>query len=243
MVDVGAAAGWMSKAMLDASPESRVVALEPFPGNHRFIESLLGSEPRARIVKKAVSSHGRPTKFHVPSVITQGVGPWAGMEGYSSAGFLIASSDPRAQNAITVETCRPDDEISEPVRFMKIDVQGGEFGVLDGARQLFDRHGVELVQAEFMGDERVLKFLVERRYAVFDTRFRSAEPTEPLAPADWHILKTGRLSTGQLSYHAIPLNAPKEPAAYCAWFKAQRRRYRSLWTDLVAIAPSSGLLK
>jgi FkbM family methyltransferase len=243
MLDVGAAAGWMSQDMLEASPGSRVVAFEPFPGNYRFIDEALGREARARVVKKAVSNTNRPMKFHVPSVITSGAGRWAGMEGYSSGGQLVPNRDPRASGAITVETCRLDDEISEPVRFLKIDVQGGEFGVLDGARRLFDQHGVELVIAEFIEDERVVSFLVERGYAVFDTEYHSLAPLQPFDPADWRVVGVRPASTGQGCHDMIPLNAPEEPKAYCAWIISQRRRYRSLWTDLVAIAPWSGLLK
>jgi FkbM family methyltransferase len=242
MLDVGAAAGWMSKAMLTASPQSRVIAFEPFPGNHRFIDSNLGDELRARIIKKAVANHNRPTKFHVPSVITNGTGAWAGMDGYSSVGLLVSDSDPRAANAITVETCRLDDLVSEPIRFMKIDVQGGEFEVLDGARRLFDHHGVELILTEFTGDERILSFLAERGYTIFDMEYHSSCPLGPLSPEAWRILSAVSLSTGRTAVKATPLNAPQDPSDYCAWFKSEYRRYRSLWTDLVAVAPWSGLV-
>jgi FkbM family methyltransferase len=242
MLDVGAAAGWMSKTMLRASPESRVIAFEPFPGNHRFIDRNLGDESRARIVKKAVANHNRPTKFHVSSVITNGTGTWEGMDGYSSVGLLIPDSDPRAGDAITVETCKLDDLVSEPVGFLKIDVQGGEFAVLDGARNVFNHHGVELVLAEFTGDERIVSFLAEHGYAIFDTEYHSSCPMGPLKPEDWRILSEVALSTGRTAVRAAPLNVPRDPSDYCVWFKSEHRRYRSLWTDLVAVAPWSRLI-
>src|SRR5690349_18392817 len=126
MLDVGGAAGRTAARVLEFSPKSRGVAFEPFPGNHPFIDGRLGTDPRVAIVKQAVSNKKSNVSFYVQSTITNGVGAWAGMEGYSSGGQIVAKSDPRAQKAITVPTCRLDDEIAEQVRFLKIDVQGGE---------------------------------------------------------------------------------------------------------------------
>jgi FkbM family methyltransferase len=218
------------------------LAFEPFPGNFRFLDSAYGQDPRVKIIKKAVSNRNGSMKFYVSSVVTKGTGSWVGMEGYSSLGYLIPDSHPHARDAITVATCRLDDEVQEPVQLLKIDVQGGEFGVLDGAQQLFDRHGVELVLAEFMGDERIVSFLAQRGYTICDTEYISAGPAEPLRPADWRTLRTSVLSTGKSCIVATPLNAPDDPTAYCAWFKSEHQRYHSLWTDLVAIAPWSRLI-
>ncbi len=241
MLDVGAAAGWLAARMLEASPRSRVVAFEPFPGNHHFIETKLGSDSRARIVKKAVSNGNAPMKFYVASTVVNGTGIWTGMDGYSSAGLIVPSNDRRAENAITVPTCRLDDEINEPVRFLKMDVQGGEFGVLDGARKLFDERGVELVLAEYTGDPKVIKFLARRGYALFDTDYNTSRG--PLDRDYWRVMHVGKLSTGQNVETARPLHAPESIDGYVSWFTAERKRYGSLWTDLVAVAPWSCLLK
>jgi FkbM family methyltransferase len=241
MLDVGAAAGWIAARMLEASPQSRVVAFEPFPGNHRFIDQKLGSDPRARIVKKAVSNNNTPAKFYVATTVENGTGDWAGMEGYSSAGLIVSAKDQRAENAITVPMCRLDDEINEPVRFLKMDVQGGEFRVLDGAQRLFDHHGVELVLTEFMGDRRIIDFLAQRGYAILDTGYHSTRG--PFDPEKWRTIGSEQLSTGQEMPIVKPFSAPESPDAYTAWFAAERQRYISLWTDLIAIAPWSDLLE
>jgi FkbM family methyltransferase len=241
MLDVGAAAGTASARMLEFSPKSRVVAFEPFPGNHPFIDKKLGADARVVIVKQAVSNNNDPASFFVESTITHGTGKWAGMEGYSSGGMIIAPSDPRAQKAITVPTCRLDDTVSEPVRFLKIDVQGGEGRVLDGARKLFDDHGVELVLAEFQGDKRVLRFLAKRGYAIFDSKYLSSRSS--FDPVDWHIVGKGKLSSGKTVHTATPKHAPESPGEYASWFKQERKRYGSFWTDLIAVAPWSQLLQ
>jgi FkbM family methyltransferase len=241
LLDVGAAAGWMTKMMLKESPSSRVVAFEPFPGNHRFLDAF-SEDARVRVVKKAVSNYRGTTKFFVAQTVKDGAGAWANMDGYSSVGMIVPEDDPKARRALTVETCRLDDEVSEPVRFMKIDVQGAEPEVLDGARALFDKHGVELALIEFMGDVRVVKFLAERGYAIMDTNYSCTPLAEKLDPRDWKILASTTLSTGHTNQIAAPLQAPSGPEAYCEWFAEQLKRYRAIWTDLVAIAPWSTLL-
>jgi FkbM family methyltransferase len=241
MLDVGAGAGMTAAKMLEFSPKSRVVAFEPFPGNHPFIDGKLAPDPRAVIVKKAVSNTNHPVMFYVGSTITHGTGKWAGMDGYSSGGMIVAQSDPRSQKAISVPACRLDDEIAEQVRFLKMDVQGGEFRVLDGAKNLFDKHGVELVLAELQGDMRVLYFLAERGYAVLDSQYRSTRSS--FDPIDWHILGSAKQSTGREKHVAEPRHAPESPGDYASWFSQQRKRCGSLWTDLIAVAPWSQLLQ
>lgn len=243
MLDVGAAAGWMSDKMLESSPQSRVIAFEPFPGNHAFIEPKFADDPRRTLIKKAVSNCGGQAKFFVPSTVSNGLGVWAGMDGYSSGGRIVADTESR--DALSVETCRLDDVVSEPVRFLKVDVQGHEFEVIDGARKLFDQHGVELALVEFQGDKRVVSFFAERGYALLDAAYLfSRTKAKQLKPADWQVLGSTNLSTGGTVITATPLNASTGPKAYCRWFEEQHSRYQHrVWTDLIAISPQSSLLK
>jgi len=54
MLDVGAAAGSTTRQMLQNSPQSRVIAFEPFPGNFPHFERTIGGDPRVTFVKAAV---------------------------------------------------------------------------------------------------------------------------------------------------------------------------------------------
>ncbi len=234
-VDVGAAAGMTVQSMLQASPNSTVIAFEPFPGNYPFLEAAINSDPRVKIVKKAVANHDRDMAFHVPSIVKDGSGAWKGMDGYSSGGQLVAKVDPRSADSITVQTTRIDDEIDGPVNLIKIDVQGSEYGVLDGARQTFD-HGVNIVIAEFTGDERVLDFFSERGFHIYDAEYLSSKDASNFGN-DWNILRTGLLSTGIKNPVMTPRNRPDDLHEYSKWLKGERRRVGSVWTDLICIAP------
>lgn len=235
-LDVGAASGATVAAILKASPNSRVIAFEPFPGNFIYIEQRHASDARVRIVKKAVSNSSRPMRFHVPSVVQKGHGKWRDMVGYSSVGHLVSQKDPRAQNSIEVQTTCIDDEVSDPVNFMKIDVQGHEFFVLEGASRTFER-GVNFMLVEFNGDERVIKFLAERNYVIFDCSYMStAKPS--IFRSSWNILRTSKLSTGVESPVMVPSSRPSSPLEYAHWFSGERARSKSLWTDLLCVAPN-----
>ena len=185
-----------------------------------------------------MSSHSRGAKFFVGSTVTNGTGDWQGMDGYSSGGHIVQRTDER--ETLHVETCRLDDVVDGPVRFLKIDVQGHEFSVLKGAQELFN-HGIELALIEFQGDARIVQFLAERGYALLDTDYHTTRGTFDLER--WRLLGSVTLSSGRQAQTAVPLNAPGDPDSYAAWFREERKHYGSLWTDLIAIAPSSELLR
>jgi FkbM family methyltransferase len=106
MLDVGAAAGLVTRKFLDASPQSRVIAFEPFPGNMRFLRERVGADPRVTIIEKAVSARSEGIgNLHVPFVASGYVRQLGGDgTGYSSHGMLVSSKDPRSkEKAIKVE--------------------------------------------------------------------------------------------------------------------------------------------
>ena len=239
MLDLGAASGATAAQMLQASPQSRVIGFEPFPGNLPFFKAKHENDPRVRLVPKAVSNHNDTQKFYVSRVVQDGKGSWKGMDGYSSVGQLVTDDHPHAQEAITVETCRLDDEVHEKVAFMKIDVQGAEYEVLDGARELFDRHGVDVMYIEFSGDQRILDFLAERGYSFYDTEYMIVLKRLPDDSPDWRVVKRGTVSTGVPVGYGWPTGAPRDLAGYSQFVDAQRRRLGHVQTDLVAVAPGA----
>ena len=54
MLDVGAAAGHMSRLMLRHSPRSHVIAFEPFPGNWRFLEDTVAAAVKRSVVSESI---------------------------------------------------------------------------------------------------------------------------------------------------------------------------------------------
>lgn len=233
MVDVGAASGETAQRMLAEKPTGRVVAFEPFPGNHPYIEAVVEREDRITLIKKAVANHNRDVSFYVPSIVKSGAGKWAAMDGYSSTGHIVGQADPRSADSIKVPTCQLDDELSGGVAFLKIDVQGQEFAVLDGARRLFD-DGVDVALVEYTGDRRVMEFFLDRDYEVFDTNYFSTNPAA-FRDGGWVVDGARRLSSGAGVATAHPEALIEDPLAYSDWLLDERRKYTSVWTDLIFV--------
>jgi FkbM family methyltransferase len=236
MIDVGAASGYYTKIMLERSPGSLVLAIEPFPGNIPHFVKDVGSNPRVVLVQAAAAEARGWSKFFVASTLGKVEGFWAGHEGYSSLGQLVPNNDTRP--TIDVLTLRIDDLIDEPVRFMKIDVQGSELRVLNGASRLFANHRIDFMYVEHMGEADVLHHILSLGYYVLDSTYIIV----PKANADlsaWDIVSEGALSTGTPVFTAWPRKLPTEAADYPDFFRDNTRDAGSIWTDLVCVHESA----
>lgn len=146
-VDVGAAKGiyasWLQKY------SRHVYAYEPNPANFRFLNYAKGNVTVANcaISNKDGGALMRIQKIpgHKPSKSKRGEDFWYDDLGGSLRAEKIGSDYMEVQ----VETRRLDDENLENVGFMKIDVEGHEFEVLEGAqRTLKSSRPVMLIEIE-----------------------------------------------------------------------------------------------
>jgi FkbM family methyltransferase len=140
VVDVGAAAGVVTKKMLSFSPHLRCLAIEPFNGNHPYLEKNCGNDLRVKIIKAALSDSNGVKKFKVGATVTGEENGWENYIGYSSGGKLVC--DESVGGVIDVDVARLDDIAEQIPFFIKIDVQGGELEVLKGAEKLLLKGGV-----------------------------------------------------------------------------------------------------
>ena len=241
-VDVGAAIGRATRRILNASPASRVVAYEPFGGNHPYFSQVVGDDPRVALKPVAVADRAGRETFVVPGVVRVGSEGWAkDLLGYSSLGHLGSGAGAQA----TVDVVTLDDEIHEHVRFLKIDVQGGEMRVLNGASRLMKGPGIDMIYVEFNGALGILKDLRAHGYVVFDCAYM-AWPTrryvrnwlrrrpDRLVPG-WEIIDGAVTSTGLKVAHLWPRVPLRRFAPYCAWFFANRLLRTGLQTDLLCV--------
>jgi FkbM family methyltransferase len=158
IVDVGAATGETTRLARNANPASRVIAFEPFPGNLRFLEESVAGDPMVTVRPVAASDYQGSGKLFLPSII-QGNGRRAALAGSSRVGKL---------NPFPLRIGR---EIHEHVRFLKVDVQVGEFNLLKGCRDLIARHGTDLIYVEFRRDLRLPRLLRRSGYTIFDSAY------------------------------------------------------------------------
>ena len=240
-VDAGAAIGRATRRILNASPASRVVAFEPFAGNHRHFADYVGADSRVVLRPVALADTKGNEPFAVPKVMTRDGAGWAkDLLGYSSVGHL---SPARADT--TVEVVRLDDEIGEHIRFLKIDVQGAELRVLKGANRLLQSGAIDLIYIEFNGWLPVLRFLRAHGYIVFDGAYLAwttgryyrnwLRARRDRVVPDWETVLEGPSSMDAKISFVWPPVPSRGYVAYCAWLWANRILRAGLQTDLLCV--------
>jgi len=70
MLDIGAAAGGITKRMLESSPNSRVIAFEPFPGNYPHFDKIVGNDSRVTLTKAAVAAKAHKGRLFVSATVS-----------------------------------------------------------------------------------------------------------------------------------------------------------------------------
>lgn len=238
-VDIGAAIGQSCATIFENSPNARVIAYEPFPGNLRQLTAGFGG--KATIRAAAVADQKGRERFSVPFILPRASG--ALPLGYSGVGRLDGAAKGAA--VLDVDVVTLDDEIAEHVRLLKIDTQGAELRVLNGARGLIARHGIDMIYLEFNGDRAILRLLDTLGYVVFDSAYmiwpvrRYYRNWLSKAPGrivpGWQAVSQKPLSVGKMATIAWPRVPARGFAAYCAWFWANRIARVGMQTDLICI--------
>lgn len=183
-VDVGAASGEISERI--AGDATQVVAFEPFPNNARLFQRRLANHPNVKLVQKAVSNRRGRTTLFVGSTVQGDEPGWDDQVGYSSVGKigtsfvttlnnyasigLAALRRKRGATLVRVETTTLDGEFgSQVIDFLKVDVQGAESRVLDGAADAMESQRIKLMYLEWSGDAEVERRLDDAGYSIFDS--------------------------------------------------------------------------
>lgn len=177
-VDVGANMGYFSLLWAGQNPNARAIAFEASPRNVEILRNnvnLNGLGSRISIVPKAAGNHEGTISFD-PGPATQT--GWGGI-----------SASP-VSSSITVPLCRLDEEISEPVDVLKIDVEGADTWVLHGCEKLLEQDKIKTIFFE-QNTERMDLLGIPRLEAVdFLQKFGySCSPLDK-AHEQWKAVKT-----------------------------------------------------
>jgi len=125
MVDCGAAVGGITTKIRTKSPESPVIAFEPFPGNHVHFEKRHAKDPLVTLYKAAVGAKPGKASFFTPSIVRSATRKKA-TPGASFVGRLDEGRAPDGDKVIEVDVYSLDEVCHDHIRFLKIDIQGGE---------------------------------------------------------------------------------------------------------------------
>lgn len=128
-IDVGANEGVYTHAF--ARTGAMVEAFEPEPGCLRVLRSYARSRPAITVHPEAVGSAPGMATLYVPAVDGRRV---TGRGSLDPAAARQASGDPNSMDKIDVRVTTIDSFAFTDVAVIKIDVEGRELDVLDGAR-------------------------------------------------------------------------------------------------------------
>ncbi|MBU6462981.1 MAG: FkbM family methyltransferase [Bradyrhizobium sp.] len=171
-VDVGANLGLYTRKLSKLS--SRVHAFEP---SHEMAELLRRtSAPNVRVHEVALSDQAGDADLFIPQDQDKLIYGLSSLESRSS------NSEQRVVST-KVSTARLDAIVREDVAFIKVDVEGHELNVLDGAAELLDRsQPVFLVEAEDRHRDQatrlLFEFFAQRSYRGYFIRGASGYPIE-----------------------------------------------------------------
>lgn len=146
--DVGANIGYVSKHYRKCFPGATVWAFEPTPDTCAVLQDYVKGDSRVRVEQLALSNESGEAEFYVDN---QTYGGGANSLLPHSEHFF--ESAPKADyKAVRVETVRLDDFLArheiDRVDILKLDVEGAELLVLEGASQALTDSRIGLINAE-----------------------------------------------------------------------------------------------
>lgn len=143
LVDVGANIGEFSLAALSVNPDVSIVAFEPVPEAFRVLVERFNGNDHVHCRRVALGAAPAMTTIHVP-------------KSNDGRGSQRSSLHRRQSHGDDVESIRVqidclDKQFSEGIDFLKIDVEGHELAVLQGAQQLLRQQKISCLQFEYGG--------------------------------------------------------------------------------------------
>jgi putative sugar O-methyltransferase len=150
--DIGAQVGRWTQTVFETVPDAQVYVFEPVAENHRQLQSLWTSKPpqaRLQIECLAAGKQREQRTFYHHSESSE----WGSL--YRRNTEVEQQHGMSTPAEIAVQTIRLDEYCTEhnipKIDFLKIDTEGGELDVLQGAVDLLRSHRVGLIQFEYGG--------------------------------------------------------------------------------------------
>ena len=145
IVDVGAHYGEWAGTALAAFPDARLISFEPFPESFRELQSRYADNSRLQAVNVAASNRQAEQQFHLYENSC--------LNSLTDKSSWTVKADWNSMASIPVQTVRLDEWCQQAgiaqVDLLKVDTEGFDLQVLEGAAGLLQRRGVKFVYVEF----------------------------------------------------------------------------------------------
>ena len=145
VVDVGAHFGEWAETALNAFPDARVTSFEPFPESFRELQSRHAGNSRLQAVNVAASNQQAELQFYLYENSC--------LNSLTNRSAWTVKADWNSTASITVPAVRLDKWCQQAgvsqVDVLKVDTEGFDLQVLEGAAELLQRRGVKFVYVEF----------------------------------------------------------------------------------------------
>jgi FkbM family methyltransferase len=141
VLDVGAHHGETIERILRAFPKANVIAFEPHPATFAVLAGRFGHDSRVTLHNIALDAERRTAElFEYPASTISSLFPNA----------RYAAAYEKLTGSVSV-TCAPlDDELfTDAIDVLKIDTEGNELRVLQGASKLLARRAIRFIYLEF----------------------------------------------------------------------------------------------
>jgi FkbM family methyltransferase len=148
--DVGAHVGETAARYRALFPRAVIHSFEPFPPSYERLRTGFSGDPRVVAHNLAVGAATGTAKLRVnrASVTNSLLDSDRRGDDYWGANLLDTEREIDVQTVTLDDFCRT--QRIEHVDVLKIDVQGAEYAVLEGARGLLERHAVDLIYLEIL---------------------------------------------------------------------------------------------
>jgi len=171
VLDIGGHIGYTALFFAFAAPAGKVHVFEPGPNNLPYIRTNVAGRDSITLVEKAVGARPGTERLLVDGMSGQNNSLRSSRYANAQRDNAFVSSKPYY---VEIDVTTVDDYCSEHglrPDFVKVDVEGFELDVLEGASQTLETRPVMMVEVTDRRDA-VVDLLSARGYEMFDSRLR-----------------------------------------------------------------------
>ncbi len=180
IIDIGGHIGYVAQYFSSlAGSNGSVYVFEPAPNNLHYLQKNVANNPNITLVPKAVGSANGRKKMFVESITGQNCSflyDYVVRRNAERSGMAGPKVYDTEVDVVALDGFVLDANVSPD--FVKIDVEGFEWEVLQGAARTLDRVKPMLMVEMRANKERVLTHLTQKGYVVFDPQMKMINDVE-----------------------------------------------------------------